>query len=96
MFGYYFTIGLIYLVIGFGVALTTYFIFKKKVPGKFVGALIVALIGSFLGGILQYAFKSVIDFLTNINNSVNIFPPLLTSIILLLIFSQLGEKKNKD
>ncbi len=93
MFGYYFTIGLFYLIIGFGVALISYFLFKNnEVPGKFIGALIVALIGSYLGGILQYALKDVIDYLTHINGSVNIFPPLISAGILLWIFVRLSSK----
>ncbi len=93
MFGYYFTIGLLYLIIGFGVALLSYFIFKKDVPGRFLGSLIVALIGSYLGGILQYVLKDIIDYLTHINESVNIFPPLITSIVLLWIFIKVSNKK---
>lgn len=93
MFGYYFTIGLVYLIIGFSVALFAYYILKKDVPGKFIGALIVALIGSYLGGILQYALKGIIDYLSHINNSINIFPPLITSIVLLWIFAGLGNRK---
>lgn len=93
MFGYYFTIGLFYLIIGFGVALISYFLLKNtSVPGKFVGALIVALIGSYLGGILEYAFKGVIDYLTQVNGNVNIFPPLITSVILLWIFVRVSSK----
>ncbi len=92
MFGYYFTIGLIYLIIGFAVALLSYYVFKKDVPGKFIGALIIALIGSYLGGILQYFFKNIIDYLTHINNAVNIFPPLITSIILVWIFAGISRK----
>jgi len=92
LFSFYFNIGLAYLIIGFAVALVSYFIFKKSVLGNFIGALIIALIGSYLGGVLSYTFKGVIDFLSNINNSVNIFPPLITSIILLWIFTKVSEK----
>ena len=93
MFGYYFTIGLFYLIIGFGVALISYFLFKNtEVPGKFIGALIVALVGSYLGGILEYALKGVIDFLTHVNGNVNIFPPLITAVILLWIFDRVSSR----
>ncbi len=93
MFGYYFTIGLFYLIIGFGVAFISYFLFKNtEVPGKFIGALIVALVGSYLGGILQYVLKGVIDFLTHINGDINIFPPLFTAMLLLWIFVKVSSK----
>jgi len=92
LFSFYFNIGLAYFIIGFAVALISYFLFKKMVLGKFIGALIIALIGSYLGGVLGYVFKDVIDFLSNINNSVNIFPPLITSIVLLWIFTKVSEK----
>ena len=92
MFSFYFNIGLIYLLIGFAVALLSYFAFKKMVLGNFIGALIVALIGSYLGGVLEFLLKDVINFLTNLNNSVNIFPPLISSIILMWIFTKVSEK----
>ena len=92
MFSFYFNIGLVYLLIGFAVALVSYFVLKKMVLGNFIGALLIALIGSYLGGVMGYIFKSVIHFLSNINNSVNIFPPLITSIALLWIFTKVSEK----
>ena len=92
MFSFYFNIGLIYLLIGFAVALISYFAFKKMVLGKFIGALIVALIGSYLGGVLEFVLKDIIYFLSNLNNSVNIFPPVITSIVLMWIFVKVSEK----
>jgi len=92
LFSFYFNIGLAYLLIGFAVALFSYFVFKKMVLGNFIGALVIALIGSYLGGVMGYIFKGVIHFLSNINNSVNIFPPLITSIVLLWIFTKVSEK----
>jgi len=92
LFSFYFNIGLIYLLVGFAVALMSYFAFKKVVLGKFIGTLVVALIGSYLGGVLEFVLKDLIDFLSNLNNSVNIFPPLITSIILIWIFTRVSEK----
>lgn len=92
MFSFYFNIGLIYLIVGFAVALVSYFIFKKRVLGKFIGALVVALIGSYLGGVLEFVLKDIIDFLTNLNDSVNIFPPLITSIILMWLYTKVSDK----
>jgi len=92
LFSFYFNIGLIYLLVGFAVALISYFAFKKMVLGNFLGALVIALIGSYLGGVLEFVFKDLINFLSNLNNSVNIFPPLFTSIILMWIFTKVSEK----
>jgi len=92
MFSFYFNIGLIYLLVGFAVALVSYFTFKKHVLGNFIGALIVALIGSYLGGVLEFVLKDIIELLSNLNNSVNIFPPLITSILLMWVFTKVSEK----
>lgn len=93
MFSYYFNIGLIYFVIGFGVALIFYFLMKKPILGHFWGALVVALVGSFLGGFFGNVFSGVIHTLANLYNSVNIFPPIITAFIVIWIFSKVSEKK---
>jgi uncharacterized membrane protein YeaQ/YmgE (transglycosylase-associated protein family) len=92
---YYLTIGLTYLVIGFGVTLFYYFVLKKRFLGHFWGALIVALIGSFLGGVIDFFFEDLIETLSNLNDSVNIFPPLFTSVIIIWIFSQISDNRDK-
>jgi hypothetical protein len=51
MWFFYFNVGLTYLTIGVAAAVFFYFVLKKPVLGKFWGALIVGLIGSFLGGL---------------------------------------------
>ena len=92
MVSYYFNIGLIYFIIGFGSAIICYYIFKKDVIGHFIGALIVGLIGSFLGGVIEFYFADIIKLLTNLNNSVNIFPPLITAGLLLWIFVKVSDR----
>src|SRR6056297_2442684 len=96
MVNYYFNIGLIYFIIGFGSAIVCYYVFKKDVIGHFLGALIVGLIGSFLGGAFEHLFQNIISFLTNINGAVNIFPPLITSGILLWIFVRASDRYQSD
>ncbi len=93
MFAYYFNIGLIYFLIGFAVALIFCFLLKKPLLGRFWGALIVGLVGSFLGGFIGNVFSGVIDTLANLFNSVNIFPPIITAIIVIWIFSKVSEKR---
>jgi uncharacterized membrane protein YeaQ/YmgE (transglycosylase-associated protein family) len=91
VFNYYFNIGLTYVLIGFAVALITYFVMRKQVVGRFWGALIVGLVGSFLGGLVDYLFADIIHTLANLNNSVNVFPPILTALFVLLVFAKASE-----
>lgn len=93
MFNYYFNIAIIYLLIGVVVAIAVVFVFKKNVLGKFWGALLVAVVGSFLGGFIEYVFEDIIAFLANLNGVVNVFPPLLTAVILLLILARISDKR---
>lgn len=88
---YYLNIGLTYLIIGFAVAILFYYGFRKHFLGNFWGALIVGLVGSFLGGIIDYFFGDIINALANLNNSVNIFPPIITAFIVIWIFSKISE-----
>jgi uncharacterized membrane protein YeaQ/YmgE (transglycosylase-associated protein family) len=92
MFTYYFNIGLIYFLIGFGVALFFYFVLKKEVLGRFWGALLVGLVGSFLGGVIEFFFKGILDTLSNLFNAVNIFPPIITAFVLIWLFSRLSQR----
>lgn len=93
MFNYFFNIGLTYFVIGFAVAIFFYFVLKKPIFGKFWGTLIVALVGAFLGGVIEFFFTDIIEKLANLNNSVNIFPPIITSFVLIWLFSTVSDKK---
>lgn len=93
MFNYYFNIGLTYLIIGFAVALFFYFILKKPIFGKFWGTLVISLVGAFLGGIIEHFFSDLIAKLANLNNSVNIFPPLITAFVVIWLFSLVSDKK---
>ena len=93
MFSYYFNIGIIYILIGFGSALVFYYVFNKAFIGNFWGVLIVSIIGSFLGAIIEYYFENIIKALTSINGVVNVFPPLLISATVMYIYHKVSEKK---
>ena len=93
MFNYYFNIGLVYFIVGFIVALFFFFVLKKPLLGGFWGTLIVSLVGSFLGGIIEFFFSEIITRLTNINNAVNIFPPIITSFIVIWLFSLVSTRQ---
>lgn len=96
MFNYYFNIGIIYIFIGILIAFTAVFIFRKHIMGKFWGALAIAVFGSFMGGALEYLLKDVIEYLSNVNGSVNVFPPLITATILVLIMSRISDKRDDN
>ena len=93
MTAYYLTIGLAYLVVGFGVALFFYFVLRKHFLGNFWGALLIGLIGAFAGGLVDYLFADIIAVLANLNNSVNIFPPIITAFILVWLFSLITDSR---
>ncbi|TFG62753.1 MAG: hypothetical protein E4H36_07245 [Spirochaetales bacterium] len=93
MFNYYFNIGLTYFIIGFAVSLFFYFVLKKPIFGKFWGTLVISLVGAFLGGIIEHFFSNLIERLANLNNSVNIFPPLITAFVVIWLFSLVSDKK---
>ncbi len=66
MWFFYFNVGLTYLTIGVAAAVFFYFVLKKPVLGKFWGAIIVGLIGSFLGGLVDQLFGGVIKYLVRV------------------------------
>ena len=94
MTAYYLTIGLAYFVVGFAIALFFYFVLRKDFLGNFWGALLIGLIGAFAGGIVDFLFSDIIERLANLNNSVNIFPPIVTAFILVWLFSLITDSRD--
>jgi uncharacterized membrane protein YeaQ/YmgE (transglycosylase-associated protein family) len=92
MLFYYFNVGLTYFAIGFATAVFYSFILRKPLLGKFWGALIVGLIGSFLGGLIDYLFADLIELLSDFN-SVNVIASLITAVVLVSIFSRVSAQK---
>lgn len=92
MFSYYFNIGLIYLIVGFATSLIFFFLLGySSLFGRFLWALLIGVVGSFAGGLLGTLLSGVIERLTNIAH-VNIFPPLITSFLILWIFTKANER----
>lgn len=89
---YYFNVGLTYVTIGFACAIIFFFIFKKPLLGRFWGALVVGLIGSFLGGLIDQLSSGVISYLADFN-SVNVFAASITSMLLIWILSKVSSSK---
>ncbi len=87
MWFYYFNVGLTYVTIGIASAVFFFFVVKKPVLGRFWGAIIVGLIGSFLGGLIDQLFSNLIKFLSDFN-SVNVFSALATSLLMIWLLSK--------
>ena len=83
------TTGLIYIVIGFALALFFYYVLKKKFIGKVWGAVFVGIVGSFVGGICDF-FIPQIRFFTLIFYSVNIIPSCLMAALFLWVFHKIS------
>jgi hypothetical protein len=87
MWFYYFRVGITYVTIGVAAAMFFFFVIKKPVLGKLWGAIIVGLIGSFLGGLFDQLFSKVIQYLSDVN-SVNVFAALATSFVMIWLLSK--------
>ena len=87
MWFYYFRVGLTYVTIGAASAVFFFFIVKKPVLGKLWGAIIVGLVGSFLGGLINEIFSKFIQYLSDVN-SVNVFAALATSLLMIWLLSK--------
>lgn len=87
----YLNVGLTYFVIGFLAAIIIYFVLKKPVPGNFPGALIVGLIGSFLGGLVYKAIPWFFNALADINY-VNAYAAFACAFFLVWLLAKLSAK----
>jgi uncharacterized membrane protein YeaQ/YmgE (transglycosylase-associated protein family) len=67
-------------------------VLNKRVLGGFWGALIVAVVGAFLGGVFDHFFSDIIDRLSNLAQAVNLFPSLFASFFVLWLFSRFGRE----
>ncbi len=92
MLFYYINVGLTYFTIGFACAVFFTFIVKKPLLGRFWGALIVGLIGSFLGGLIDQIFADAISYLADFN-SVNVFAASLTALFMIWVLSKVSSPK---
>jgi len=88
----YLNIGLTYIVIGFAAAIIICFLLKKNVPGNFWGALLIGLIGSFLGGTIYRLIPDIINRLADINY-VNVYAAFSMAIALILLLSKISSHK---
>jgi len=91
---FYFTIGLVYVLIGFGMTLMFFYGMKKNFPGDFLGAVIIGVIGSFVGGFIDFFFGDMLAKLAHVFGTINIFPPLFTAAIFLWLFHKIGSSRD--
>ncbi len=87
-------VGLSYVVIAFALAILFVYGFRRSFTGNFWGAVTVAIVGAFLGGLVDYFFADIIEQLRTINGVLNIFPPIIAATIVLSIFASLSERKD--
>lgn len=90
----YLAIGLSYLVIGIVLAVIYSVVLRRHFAGRIWGAALVAVVGAFLGGIVDLLFSDLIEQLSAIRGVLNIFPPIITSVIALNLFASLSEHRD--
>ncbi|SIP99919.1 hypothetical protein SAMN05920897_102152 [Alkalispirochaeta americana] len=87
-------VGLSYVVIALAIAMVYVYGFKRRFAGNFWGALVVAIIGTFAGGLVDYLFSDIIRHLSSVNGILNIFPPIIAATMVLSLFAFLSERKD--
>jgi uncharacterized membrane protein YeaQ/YmgE (transglycosylase-associated protein family) len=92
MIFYFINVGLTYLAIGMACAVYFTFVLRKPMLGRFWGALLVGLIGSFLGGLVDQLFPEIIAQLSDFN-SVNVFAAVITSLLMIWILAKVSASK---
>ncbi|MBN2737905.1 MAG: hypothetical protein JXR70_13050 [Spirochaetales bacterium] len=88
----YINIAITYILIALAAAILIHFIWKLKIPGNFIGAFVVGLIGSVIGGISYQIFPDFFKRLTDIN-SVNVYTAFLFAFLLIWILAKLSSNK---
>lgn len=82
---------LIFSSIGVFVAIFWVYVLRRYFLGGFWGALVVAVIGAFLGAVLEVALADVISTLQDVGG-VNVFPALASAVILTSLFASTSAR----
>lgn len=85
-------VGLIYIGIGLACALYFAFVLRRNMLGRLPGAIIVGVIGSFLGGIVDQLFAGLIAKLSDFQ-SVNLIAAFLGALLLIWTLSKVSSPK---
>ena len=88
------SLGLSYIFIGIILAFF-YILLTKQSFQHFWLIAAVSILGTFLGGFVEFIFQDFIHQLTRISGILNIFPPLISAAILLSLLNSLYKKKDK-
>ena len=86
---------LVYIIIGFACTLVLYFSYKRDFVGNFWMVLILGIIGSFLGAVIDYFFGDIILALTKVSGHINIFPALITACIVISIYHKVSSRRDR-
>ncbi|GEM_PF-583304 len=87
---------IVYLFVGVACTLVLYFAYKRDFTGNIWTVMIMAVVGSYLGAVIEYLFRDVITALTQVAGHINIFPPLIVACIVIHIYHKVSSKKNRD
>jgi uncharacterized membrane protein YeaQ/YmgE (transglycosylase-associated protein family) len=88
----YLNVGLIYISMGLACALYFTFVLRRPLLGRLWGAIIVGVIGSFLGGVVDQLFAGLIARLTDFQ-SVNLVAAFLGAMLLIWTLSKVSSSK---
>jgi uncharacterized membrane protein YeaQ/YmgE (transglycosylase-associated protein family) len=88
----YLNVGLIYIAMGLACAVYFNFILRRPLLGRLWGAIIVGVIGSFLGGVVDQLFAGLIARLTDFQ-SVNLVAAFLGAMLLIWTLSKVSSPK---
>jgi len=92
---YYLSVGLTYAAVGFGIALIAVVFFRLRVLGRVWGAIVVGLIGAFLGALVEHAFADFFALLADFGG-VNLFPPIAGSVVVIALFGRYGGRSREQ
>lgn len=88
----YLNVGLIYIAMGLACALYFAFVLRRPLLGRLWGAIIVGVIGSFLGGVVDQLFSRLIARLTDFQ-SVNLVAAFLGAMLLIWTLSKVSSPR---
>lgn len=91
----YVAIGIGYILIGFAVALITYYGKRRHPPAAFWVAALIGILGAFIGGIADTLLGDLIERLTRVGGVLNVFPPTIAAVIAVMIFMRLSDRRDE-
>ena len=68
---------LVYLIVGVSCTLVLYYAYRRDFTGNLWTVMIMAIVGSYLGAVIEYLFGDIITAMTQIAGHINIFPPII-------------------